>query len=161
MNIEVLVADYSNAVHANDIVELLDAYTRDPTGGGNPLSEHARKNLVAELAKLPNAFSVMCYVDGVAAGLVNCFIGFSTFQCKPLVNIHDVMVAQRFRGQGLSRRLLNEVQRVAIERDCCRLTLEVLDHNEPAKKAYLSFGFQAQQAEGKYLFWKKATQISP
>ena len=156
LDIEVLVADYSNAVHANDIIELLDSYTRDPMGGGNPLSQHARENLIAELAKLPNAFSVLCYVDGAAAGLVNCFIGFSTFQCKPLINIHDVVVGQRFRGQGLSRRLLSEVQRIAIEQNCCRLTLEVLDCNEPAKKAYLSFGFQAAAAEGKYLFWKKA-----
>ena len=159
MNIEVLVADYSNSVHAADTIELLNAYAEDPMGGGAPLSKHVQKNLIAELAKLPNAFSVLCYVDGAAAGLVNCLIGFSTFKCKPLVNIHDVFVAKQFRYQGLSQRLLSEVQRVAMERGCCRLTLEVLDRNEPAKKAYSSFGFGANQidsAKGKTLFWQKA-----
>lgn len=159
MDTEVLVADYANLAHATDITELLNLYAQDPMGGGTPLSEHVQKNLVSELAKLPNAFSVLCYVDGTAAGLVNCFIGFSTFKCKPLVNVHDVVVAKQFRGRGLSQRLLGEVQRVAMERGCCKLTLEVLDGNERAKKAYLSFGFEAVQldsAKAKALFWQKA-----
>ena len=155
MDTKVLVADYSNSTHAKDIVELLDSYARDPMGGGKPLSQHARENLIQELARLPNAFSVLCYVDGVAAGLVNCLTSFSTFNCKPLVNIHDVVVSKRFRGLGLSRQLLGKVQRVAMERGCCKLTLEVLDNNETAKKAYLSFGFQQDSPEEKYLFWKK------
>jgi len=137
LDIEILVADYSNSVHAKDIVELLNSYAAAPIGGGVALSDHVQKNLIQELAKLPNAFSVLCYLDGDPAGLVNCFFGFSTFKCKPLVNIHDVIVASQFRGRGLCQRLLGEVERVAIERGCCRLTLEVLERNEPAKKAYL------------------------
>jgi hypothetical protein len=27
----------------------------------------------------------------VAVGLVNCFEGFSTFACKPLVNVHELL----------------------------------------------------------------------
>ena len=121
--------------------------------------EHVQKNLIPELANLPNAFSILCYVDGVAAGLANCFFGFSTFKCQPLVNIHDVVVVKQFRGQGLSQRLLDEVQRVAMKRNCCKLTLEVLEGNETAKKAYSNFGFQAYQLgaeNGNALFWQKA-----
>jgi len=158
LDIEILVADYSNSVHATDIVELLNGYALDPMGGGAALSDHVQKNLPTELAKLPNAFSVLCYVDGVGAGLVNCFVGFSTFKCKPLINIHDVIVAKQFRGHGLSHRMLDEVQRVGKERGCCRLTLEVLERNEVAKKAYLSFGFEADQAQQENAashFWQK------
>ena len=158
MNIEVLIADYSNSVHAADFVELLNCYACDPMGGGKPLTEYAKENLALELDKLPGAFSILCYVDGAAAGLANCLTSFSTFKCKPLVNIHDIFVLKQFRGLGLSKRLLNEVQRVAMERDCCKLTLEVLEGNEPAKKAYLSFGFEGYELDsshGKALFWQK------
>ena len=158
MNIEVLIADYSNSVHAADVVELLNCYACDPMGGGKPLSQYAKKNLTTELAKLPGAFSILCYVDGAAAGLANCLTSFSTFKCKPLVNIHDLVVLKQFRGLGLSQRLLSEVQRVAMERDCCKLTLEVLEGNEPAKKAYLSFGFETYELDsshGKAFFWQK------
>jgi len=127
-------------------------------GGGEPLTGYVQENLVAELAKLPNAFSVLGYVDDQPAGLVNCLFGFSTFKCKPLVNIHDVVVVQKYRGQKLCQRLFDEVQRVAIKQGCCKLTLEVLDGNEAAKKAYLNFGFQAYQlasANGNALFWQK------
>ena len=36
---------------------------------------------------------------GVAVGLVNCIEGFSTFACRPLVNVHDVVVRESHRGR--------------------------------------------------------------
>ena len=86
-------------------------------------------------------------------------MGFSTFKCKPLVNIHDVTVDQAFRGQKLCQQMFDEVQRVAMERGCCKLTLEVSDGNVVAKKAYKNFGFQADKVtpvNGIALFWQKA-----
>lgn len=158
MDIEIIVADYANEQHGNAIVELLNGYASGPMGGGKPLSNHVRENLIAELAKLPGAFSVLAYADSQAVGLVNCMIGFSTFKCKPLVNIHDVTVDQAFRGQKICQQMFDEVQRVAIERDCCKLTLEVLDGNHAAKKAYRNFGFDADKVtpvKGNALFWHK------
>ena len=136
----------------------MNGYACEPIVGGEPLSSHVRENLVAELAKLPGAFSVLAYVDSQAAGLVNCMMGFSTFKCKPLVNIHDVTVDQAFRGRKLCQKMFDEVQRVAMERGCCKLTLEVLDGNVAAKKAYKNFGFQADKVapvNGIALFWQK------
>lgn len=159
MDTEIFLADYANPQHAQEIVHLLNGYACDPMGGGEPLSSFARENLVAELAKLPNAFSVLAYVDGQPAGLVNCLIGFSTFKCKPLVNIHDVVVEERFRGRKLCQQMFGEVQRLAMERGCCKLTLEVLEGNHPAKKAYKNFGFEADKVSpvnGIALFWQKA-----
>jgi len=48
-------------------------------------------------------------VNGIAAGLVTCFELFSTFSCKPLINIHDVIVLKKFRGNGLSQKMLKKV----------------------------------------------------
>ena len=158
MNVEVLQADYRNEKHAADLVYLLDSYARDSMGGGVPLSEETVQNLGAELAKLPHAFSVLCYVDEVPVGLVNCFEGFSTFKCMPLINIHDIAVVGDFRGLGLSQRMLGEVERIARHRGCCKITLEVLEGNEVAKNAYLKFGFDGYELDptlGKAMFWQK------
>ena len=125
---------------------------------GAALPQAVQQSLASELAKIPNAFSVLCYVDNKPAGLVNCFTGFSTFKCKPLVNIHDVTVFKDFRGLGLSQRMLKKVEQIAQERGCCKLTLEVLEGNEIARNAYLKLGFDSYEldpAMGRALFWQK------
>ncbi|MCB1696223.1 MAG: GNAT family N-acetyltransferase [Halioglobus sp.] len=115
--------------------------------------------MVAGLAALPHAVTLLCYVDGRPAGLANCFEGFSTFSCRKLLNIHDITVLAEFRGLGLSQHLLREIEVVARERGCGKLTLEVLAGNEPAKCAYRKFGFDAYQLDpalGEALFWQKS-----
>ena len=158
MTIEVVVADYSNKKHAEDLVSLLNDYANDPMGGNEPLSTFAKENLTAELSKIPHAFSILCYVDGEPAGFANCFEAFSTFNCKPLVNIHDLAVNSDFRGKKLSQKILDKVEEVANEKKCCKVTLEVLEGNEAAKSAYLKYGFMPYQLDnenGNAQFWQK------
>jgi len=100
MALKLILADYGNASHASDIIELLNAYAEDPMGGGEPLGNFARDNLVASLAEFPGAFSVLAFADNKAVGLANCFQGFSTFACRPLINIHDLMVLSSARGNS-------------------------------------------------------------
>lgn len=158
MKIEVIRADYGNPQHAEFIVELLDHYARDPMGGAEALSDYARTHLVVELAKRPFALTLLALVDGQAAGLANCFEGFSTFSCQPLLNIHDLAVSSAFRGLGISQHLLAAVEIEARQRGCCKITLEVLEGNAVAQASYRKFGFagyQLQEATGRALFWQK------
>lgn len=158
-NVEILVADYHNPQHAEAISDLLNCYAEDPMGGGKPLTEEVKSILAAKLAEQGNAFSILCYVDGEPTGLTNCFFGFSTFKCKPLVYIHDVVVTGNHRGLGLSQKMLERVEQIAKEKDCCKLTLEVLEGNNIAKNAYIKFGFSGYELDpemGKALFWEKA-----
>lgn len=158
MKIEVIKADYLNERHQKEIPMLLDRYASDPMGGGKPLDEEVKNNLVSELSRLPYAFSVLAYIDGQPAGLVNCFEAFSTFSCKPLINIHDVVVLDQYRGNGISQLMLNKIEEIAQSRGCCKLTLEVLSKNEAAKSAYRKFGFSGYELDpqaGTALFWQK------
>ena len=158
MEIVIVKADYANAKHQSDIPMLLDAYASDPMGGGKPLDEAVKHDLVRELAKRPHAFTVIAYADGEAAGLANCFEGFSTFACKPLVNIHDLAVLPRYRGNGISQKLLEKVEALAVAKGCCKLTLEVLGNNAVAQSAYRKFGFGAYALDptaGSAQFWEK------
>jgi GNAT superfamily N-acetyltransferase len=158
MTVELIIADYENPRHGKDIVCLLNRYAQDDMGQGAPLAAAVQKNLVAELAKRPHAISVLAYVDGQAAALANCFEGFSSFKAKPLINIHDVYVHDDFRGLKLSHRLLEKIEEHARAIGCCKITLEVLDGNHPAKKSYEKFGFQGYELDpelGAALFWEK------
>lgn len=145
-------ADYANPTHARALVTLLDAYARDPAGGGEPLSDFAKANLVHELSCRPQAFSVLAFdgadIEGATpVGLVNCIEGFSTFACRPLVNVHDVVVAASHRGRGIAALMLAEVERIARDRGACKLTLEVLSGNANARRLYERVGFAGYQLD--------------
>ena len=151
-------ADYQNPGHARALVALLDAYAQDPAGGGEPLSDFARTHLVAELAARPQAFSVLAFADDQPVGLVNCIEGFSTFACRPLVNIHDVAVLPSHRGQRVAGEMLALAETIARERGACKLTLEVLQGNASAIRLYQRTGFAGYQldpAMGQAQFFQK------
>lgn len=140
-------ADYANAQDALAIVLLLDAYASDPAGGGEGLSDFAKTHLVPALAARPQAYSVLAFDGDVPVGLVNCIEGFSTFKCRPLVNVHDVAVLASHRGQRIAERMLAEAECIARERGACKLTLEVLSGNTPAVKLYQRIGFEGYQLD--------------
>lgn len=140
-------ADYRDPVHAEALVFLLDAYARDTAGGGHPLSEFAKNHLVAELAARPQAFSVLAFDGAQPVGLVNCIEGFSTFACRPLVNVHDVVVLASHRGRRVGEKMLAEAEAIARERGACKLTLEVLQGNAPAIRLYERIGFAGYQLD--------------
>jgi ribosomal protein S18 acetylase RimI-like enzyme len=151
-------ADYADADDAAAIVQLLDMYARDPMGGATPLSQDVLDKVVAGLAAAGNAFSLIARIDGEPVGLANCFFGFSTFAARPLVNIHDVAVDARFRGRGIGRALFAEIEAIAEARGACKVTLEVLSGNAPARALYASLGYgdyALDPATGAALFWQK------
>jgi GNAT superfamily N-acetyltransferase len=145
--IEVVRVRYGNPAHAAALLELLDAYARDPAGGGEPLDAFARGNLIAELAARPFVFSVLAFDGDTPVGLVNAIEGFSTFACRTLVNVHDVVVAASHRGRGIAALLFAEVEAIARERGACKLTLEVLDGNASARALYRRLGFAAYRLD--------------
>jgi ribosomal protein S18 acetylase RimI-like enzyme len=116
-------------------------------GGGYALSEFAKNHLVDELAARPQAFSVLAFVGDQAVGLVNCIEGFSTFACRPLVNVHDVVVLAGFRGRGIANQMLQVAESMSRERGACKMTLEVLQGNSGAARVYERVGFAAYQLD--------------
>ncbi|MDP3835912.1 MAG: GNAT family N-acetyltransferase, partial [Hydrogenophaga sp.] len=79
--------------------------------------------------------------------LVNCIEGFSTFACRPLVNVHDVAVLASHRGRGIAEQMLAEAEAVARERGAVKLTLEVLSGNHSAMRLYERIGFAGYQLD--------------
>lgn len=158
MEPEVVHVDYTDRQQTEDLLLLLNDYASDPMGGGQPLDPAVGPRMIAGVRDFPTAFSLLIYVNQGPAALANCFFGFSTFAGRKLINIHDLMVRREYRGRGLSQVLLREIEKVARQNDCCKLTLEVLSGNEVALESYRKFGFGSYQLDpdaGQAVFWEK------
>lgn len=158
MSIEIIHADLNNERHGVAVLDLLNRYASEAAGGGQPLSDYTRQNLINRLQQREGTLVVLAWDGALPVGLVIGFEGFSTFMCKPLLNIHDVVVLGHYRGRGIAQKLLAAVEGMARLRGCCKLTLEVLSKNLPAQAAYRKAGFAAYELDpvmGQAMFWEK------
>lgn len=144
--------------HQSEIVAMTAAYAMDGMGNGAPLPQEVLDRLIAGLREHPTTIFFLAYVDGAAVGIATCFLGFSTFSARPIINIHDLAVLSEFRGRGIGRVLLDAVDCEARVRGCSKLTLEVQENNHHARHVYQAAGFaQAVYNErtGGSLFYAK------
>ena len=156
--VEITEADLNRTEHQNAVVELIDAYAMDSMGDGKPLSAEVRRDLIPGLKQHPTTIILLAYHGDKAVGIAVCFLGFSTFVARPLINIHDLAVLPAHRGQGIGQRLLEAVERKARNLGCCKLTLEAQENNHRARQVYEAAGFaQAvyEKAAGGSLFLSK------
>jgi ribosomal protein S18 acetylase RimI-like enzyme len=156
--ITIVEADLSRRDHQEAVLAMADAYSSDPMGDAKPLDPDVRARLVSALRQFPTTLIILAFAGQQPVGSAVCFLGFSTFRAKPLLNIHDCAVLPEYRGLGIGRMLLDGVERKARALGCCKLTLEVMDKNQRALRAYQSFGFAQSvlQAEaGQAIFMAK------
>lgn len=139
--VEIVEADLDRPEHQHAVLELTDAYAKDPMGNGKPLSDEVRCALIPGLRQHPTTVIFLAYQGSNAIGIANCFIGFSTFAARPIINISDLAVLSGHREQCVGRRLLEAVERKAREIGCCKLTIEVQENNHRARHVYEAFGF--------------------
>ena len=157
-SLEIVEADLSLERHQKDVVTLTAAYALDEMGNGGPLPSETLEELVPALRRHPTTLIFLAYLDGNAVGIANCFLGFSTFKARPLVNVHDLAVLPEYRGRNIGPRLLQAVEQKALELGCCKVTLEVQEGNTRARHVYASQGFaQALYGDenGGSLFYSK------
>ena len=140
--VEIVRADYANPGHRSAIPYLLNAYAKGLLGFRRNINDHVLDKLVPGLERAQNDLVLLARTGGEYVGMAICFLGFSTFHARPLINIHDFMVLEDFRGQGIGRALLEEIEIIAHDMDCCKITLEVQENNTPARRLYRSGGFK-------------------
>ncbi|MEO8315292.1 MAG: GNAT family N-acetyltransferase [Pseudomonadota bacterium] len=140
--VQVRRASLDDVADADAIVSLLNAYAMDPRGGGQPLSDAVRARLAEGLRQTPAARVWLAFDGPDAVGVCVGFVGYSTFEALPLLNIHDLAVLPGQRGRGTGRALLAAAEALALAEGCCKLTLEVQEDNAPARQLYERFGFK-------------------
>lgn len=138
-------ADLTNELDAKALLSVWCEYCADPNAGGEAPSEEVVQNLISEMIKR----GIHCFIgfEGESpAGVAICMDGFSTFNCKSLLNIHDFGVLRPYRRKGLGQTMLKAIENWAVEKnDYCKITLECLQKNEPAWNGYIKYGFAPYQ----------------
>ena len=84
------------------------------------LPDQVLKDLIPGLKNIPTSRIYIAYYEKEYAGMAVCFISFSTFYAKPLINIHDIMVMKEFRGNGMGTFHLRYIEKTAFEMNCCK-----------------------------------------
>ncbi len=159
--LNVRLADLGDPLDGHRYLDLLNAYARDPMGANTPLPMQLLQRTLADLRNLPTSRIFVAELGDETVGFATCFLGYSTFRARPLLNIHDIAVLPKYRGQGYGRRLLQAIAEQAQREGCCKLTLEVREDNPLAAGLYHSEGFSAGKAGDKqvqYRFLEKRLQ---
>jgi ribosomal protein S18 acetylase RimI-like enzyme len=137
-------ASFASDEDVSAFLDLLDAYARDPMGGGAPLPGDVRMRLIPDLKSRMlrgDALVLIARLGGKPVGLAVCFSSYSTFRGRPVLNLHDLAVMPEQRGAGVGRKLLEAVEDAARARRCCKVTLEVREDNARARAIYERSGF--------------------
>ena len=140
-SVTIVEADLAIPDHQQAVVTMTASYALDAMGNGGPLPADVLARLVPALREHPTTLIFLAYVNDHVAGIATCFLGFSTFAARPLINIHDLAVLPEYRGQGIGRTLLATVEREARVRGCSKVTLEVQENNVRARQVYAAAGF--------------------
>jgi len=145
--------DFDKPEHLHVLVSLLNHYMEDPMGDHAPLSKMEQLRLVDGLNEHPTAEVLFLLYDEQYVGMATTFVNFSTFNVKPYLYIHDVVVLSDYRGKGLGKAMISELIRISEERGYCKITLEVREDNPGAQRVYHILGFE--ECEPRMFFWTK------
>lgn len=154
MPAEIIECRLHNGEHAQALVRLLNAYIRDDMGGGKIIRGHRKNRLIRDLSEHPTKIILFAKIGGVYAGLLIGFLGYSTFQVCPLLNIHDLVVLSGYRRLGIAKTLMLAAENCARLSGCGKFSLEVRKDNLPARKLYTSLGYG--ECKPAMSFWVKA-----
>jgi GNAT superfamily N-acetyltransferase len=158
LSMEIRLADLDRIVDQRAIEAMLAAYAIEPSGNGEPLPGSVMAALIPGLQELPTSRVFLAWDGATPVGMGICFLGYSTFMGKKTLNIHDLVVIASHRGQGIGGRLLAAIESQAGQWGVGKITMEVLEHNRPARSLYHRAGFSQVQGGpgfGGTLFYQK------
>lgn len=153
MELSFLNVELQNPQHRSQLIKLLNDYMLDPMGNNAPMDEGLAPKIIAGLQTYSGYLGFFVLANDQYAGLANCNQNFSTFKAKPILNIHDFIVAPEFRNIGAGHFLMKGILNYASQNGFCRVNLEVREDNHAAKSLYKKMGFT--ECEPRMHFWEK------
>lgn len=146
--------DFSDARQRQAIIDLMNHYMADRMGGNlSPYSKETSDKVVNGLQQHPSRLVLLAQYNNKYVGLANCFINLATFTGRPFINIHDIVVLDRYRSSGIGRVLMEAIGKKANELGCSKITLEVREDNQAALALYRSMGYD--ECKPVMHFWTK------
>lgn len=154
--IEVIIGDINKKTDQQHMLKMLELYMHDPMGGGQTLDEDLAMRNIEGLKNQSNYLFFLAMCNGEVAGIANCFINFSTFKAKQLINIHDFAVDPKYRRKGIGKAMMNTIVAYCQKKDLCKITLEVRNDNPNAQSLYTQIGFL--ECDPPMHFWEKVIE---
>lgn len=96
--------------------------------------------------------------QGQLIGYAIYFYNYSTWLAKKGLYLEDLYVAESERGQGVGKKLLKHLAKIAVNEGCGRFEWSVLDWNAPAIAFYESLGAKPQSEWTVYRLTGEALQ---
>lgn len=120
------------------LLRQLAAFEKAPDG--IRLTEEAIRN--EAFGDHPRFEVLLAAVGETPCGLLIFYQAYSSWAAAPSLMVHDLFVEEAQRGSGVGRALLAAAARLAKGRGCCRMDVNVLAWNEPARRFYAALGFR-------------------
>ncbi len=143
---KIIQADIS---HIDQVVDLFDAYRVWYRKDSN--KEMARNFL---LQRMRNGESIIygCEsINGQLIGFTQLYPIFSSVRMKRMWLLNDLFVNPDFRGNGISKMLINQAKELCKKTNACGILLETETTNDIGNKLYPAIGFELE--ENNFYFW--------
>ena len=145
--------DLNNENHCAQLLRLLNEYMEDEMGFGKSMPKELGPKIIQGLNNHLAYIGFFVCIENEFAALANCNLNFSSWQAKPIINIHDFIVSPNFRKQGVGLFLLDEIAKHAKGKGYCRINLEVRHDNIKAQDLYRKSGFV--ECDPPNYFWER------
>ncbi|MCW3787028.1 GNAT family N-acetyltransferase [Plebeiibacterium sediminum] len=146
------IIDVNDKKQTDALLSLMNDYMLDDMGLNAELPEELGAKIVKGLQHQNNYMGFLLKEGIRYVALANCFIGFSTFKAKQVLNIHDFVVTPDYRRNGAGYTLLSNINDYCKQNNYGKVTLEVRKDNEKAMKLYLKSGFK--DCNPRMYFWE-------
>jgi GNAT superfamily N-acetyltransferase len=99
--------------------------------------------------------------DNLVASLTGILCPVMMGQCRPFMFIESVIVSHNYRKLGIGRRLMEEIERIAREKNCYLIQFVSSDHRKEAHQFYEAIGYNVDKVRGfrKILRSKRNTSL--
>ncbi len=152
--VKIIECDFENSLHCKAVIELMNHYMASKMGGNlPPYDNETAVRMINGLKIHPSKLVLLAANNEEFVGLSNSFINFGTFAAKPFINIHDIVVLEKYRDLGIGRKLMEATIIKAKQLNCGKITLEVREDNTNAQGLYNSLGFE--ESKPIMHFWTK------
>lgn len=113
-------------------------------------TDETRMNDVFEAAEALGNYHVLgAFHEGKLAGSVMGIVCLDLVgSCKPFMVIENVIVSDHIRRQGIGKKLMAEIEKIAVDRGCAYIILVSGEKRKEAHVFYEKLGYREEQVEG-------------
>ncbi|OAB43766.1 GNAT family N-acetyltransferase [Paenibacillus glacialis] len=116
---------------------------------GSPSDVKKMQELFANLKDNVNYRITGIKVDGVLAGSVMGIICQDLVgDCRPFMVIENVVISLKFRGLGLGKKIMNEMENIAKRAECYYIIFVSSSYRKDAHRFYESLGYKLDEVQG-------------